>query len=175
MNSKIPPTLDHLYPNRWIKAGLFDGKQRTLTITDIFQEEFDSDKPEEGKQIKAILSFKETDRQLVLAKINAICIAGMFGRRCPDWIGKRVTFYATDKLMPLPTAKGEDKFCVRVWGSPDLAKDIDVTFAPPKRRPIVMRMVAVRGASTPAPAPAPAVEEDDDAPFSDVDVELGEE
>jgi hypothetical protein len=42
----------------------------------------------------------------------------------------------------MPTTKGDDRFCIRVYGSPDLTADLSVEFKVPKRKPILMTMKA---------------------------------
>lgn len=106
---------DQLYPNRFLKAGEFQGKDVTLKITGVMVEELESEK---GKKGKGIVSFERTPKQLVLNRTNGECIKLMFGRNTDDWIGKRVTFFPaqiTDSFTGQPT------LAIRVRGSPDLA------------------------------------------------------
>lgn len=103
---------DELFPNRFLKAGQFQGRDVTLTIAGIKLEELEGDK---GKETKAILSFEKTPKQLVLNKTNATCIKAMFGRQTDEWIGKRVTFFPKDEAF------GDTEMCIRVRGSPDIS------------------------------------------------------
>jgi len=121
-----------LYPGRFIKAGNLHGKPVTFTIKSIEREELQG---ERGMEPKIILHFKETPLALVLPKINAVCIKAMFGPHVPEWVGKRVTLYGTNKIMPLPTKKNEE--CIRIWGSPDISEPIRCEWSPPRRKPIV--------------------------------------
>jgi len=130
-------SFDDLYSGRFFKASSMRGNKVTLTIADVWTEELEG---ERGTDRKAILSFKGTDKQLVLPKVNGVCIKGMFGANVKEWIGKRVTFWPTDTIMPFPGARGDDRYCVRVFGSPDIDKPIPVEFRPPKRRAIKMTM-----------------------------------
>ena len=74
-----------------------------------------------------------------------------------DWIGKRVTFYPTAKLMPYPRSRGDNRppdECIRVFGSPELTSPLTVEFRPPRRKAIrmVLQPVATRRkAAEPAP------------------------
>jgi len=123
---KIPkPTVwDQLYAGRFLKAGELLGKRVTLTIRDTDLEELVGD---DGKpKAKAVVSFRETDKQLVLCKTNGICLKEMFGVQLADWVGKRVTIFPD-------TWNGEP--AIRVWGSPDLAADRDVQITLPRRKP----------------------------------------
>lgn len=140
---------DQLYPGRFLRAGQFLGKQRTLTIANVVHDELEGDK---GKEQKVIMTFQETKLALVLCKLNATCIVGMFGKSIPAWIGKRVTFYPTDQLMPMPTAKGDDRMCIRVFGSPDIASDTRVEFKPPRRKALYIDLKCTKRAPAPSSA-----------------------
>lgn len=121
---KKPSVYDELYPGRFIKAGELLGKKVTLTITDVDLERLQGD---DGKQqVKCIISFRETEKKLVACKTNGLCIKEMFGRELENWKGKRVTIFPD-------TWNGEP--CTRIWGSPDIEADLDVTVTLPRRRP----------------------------------------
>ena len=147
-----PQNFDDLYPGRFLKAGNFHGKRVTLTIEAVAIEVLEGEK---GKQDKAIVTFRETPRQLVLCKLNGTCIKGMFGSNVLNWKGKRVTFFPTDTIMPMPSKKGDDRICIRVWGSPDIAADLAVEFAPPRRKAFTIPMHAVKREGTPQPPAQP--------------------
>lgn len=123
---------DELYPGRFLKASLFKGKPVTYTITRFDREEIEGEK---GKQMKTTLYFAETEMAHVLPKINAVCLRAMFGDRVSEWVGKRVTFYGTTAIMPLPAKKNEP--CIRVMGSPDIDKQIRCEWKPPRRSVVV--------------------------------------
>lgn len=137
-----PVDWDELYPGRFIKAGEFKGKKPTLTITDVKVDELIGDK---GPQVKGVISFKETEKQWALNKTNGICLKEMFGRKVQEWVGRRVTLFAS-------TWDGEE--CIRVWGSPELADDREVTIALPRKRPFAMTMHKVVSGSPRAVPPA---------------------
>jgi hypothetical protein len=152
-----PVDYDQLYPGRFIKAGELLGKKVTLTITDVDMEDLMG---EDGKpKAKATVAFKETEKQLVMCKTNGLCLKGMFGKKLSDWIGKRVTLFP-DTWNNEPAT--------RVWGSPDIAQDIEVEVSLPRRRPFKKTMHAMgkangngtakSGAQAPAPDPAAWVE-----------------
>lgn len=128
---KIPkPTVyDQLYPGRFIKAAELLGKKVTLTIEDVDVEELvdDSGSP----KVKAVISFKETPKKLVACKTNGFCIREMFGKELANWVGKRVTLFED-------VWNGEP--ATRVWGSPDIEQDIEVTISLPRRRPFKKTM-----------------------------------
>lgn len=127
---------DELYPNRFLKAGELKGKRVTLTIKDVDTDALIGD---DGKEkIKGFLAFEKTPRQVVLNKTNGLCLRAMFGKKLSEWIGKRVIFYP-DKW------NGED--CIRIFGSPDLAEELDVEITLPRRKPFNMRMHKSEGES----------------------------
>lgn len=126
---KKPTVFDQLYPGRFLKAGELLGKKPSLTITEVDIEELQGD--DGAKKVKAIISFKETEKKLVACKTNGVCIKEMFGKELAGWIGKRVTIFED-------IWNGEP--CIRVWGSPDLAEEIEVTVSLPRRRPFKKTM-----------------------------------
>lgn len=146
-----PVDFDQLYPGRFLKAGELLGKKVTLTMTSIDVEELEG---EGGKKIKATITFKETEKQLVCCKTNGICIKAMFGKTLAAWVGKRITIFPDT---------WNDEPCIRIWGSPDIPQDQDVEIALPRRRPFkktMHRMVkagtAAAAAAAPVQAPPPA-------------------
>ena len=118
-----PVDWDELYPGRFLHAADLKGKKVTVRISDVNIEELIGDK---GPQVKGLLSFEGKDKQFALNKTNGILIKAMFGRKIADWMGKRITLFED-------TWDGEP--CLRVWGSPDIDKDITVTVALPRKRP----------------------------------------
>jgi len=128
-----PVDFDQLFPGRFLKAGLFKGKNVTLTVTAVDVEMLPSDKG--GDRVRGILSFAETAMQLVLNKTNGLCVRAMFGRLPQEWVGKRITF-----------SPEKDKFgrevvdAIRIVGSPDLTAAIDVEIRMPKKKPKQRRL-----------------------------------
>lgn len=143
---------DDLYPGRFLKAGNLGDKPVTLRIAKVDQEVLEGEK---GPEKKVTLSFANTERQLVLCKLNAHCLKAMFGAKVADWIGKRVTFFATDQIMPMPSRKGDDRYCIRVWGSPEIAQDFSFQWTPPRRKALTLTMHAVRRTETAPQATQP--------------------
>lgn len=132
-----PVDWDELYPGRFLKAGEFKGKRVTLTVARVKLHELIGDK---GPQIKGVIYFKETEKQLALNKTNGICLRAMFGRKVPEWVGHRVTLFPG-------TWDGDE--CIRVWGSPDIESDKEVQIALPRKRPFNMTMHAMRKTADP--------------------------
>ena len=121
---KKPTIFDNLYPGRFLKASELMGKKVTLTISDIDLEELQDDTG--AMKAKAIISFKESEKKLVACKTNGFCIKEMFGKELANWIGKRITIFE-DVWNGGP--------CIRLWGSPEIAEDLEVTITLPRRRP----------------------------------------
>lgn len=124
-----PVDWDELYPGKFLKAGEFQGKKVTLTIKDVDLEDLIDSEGKEKR--KGVVSFAETPKMLALNKTNGLCIREMFGRKIPEWIGKKVILFPS-------TWNGED--CIRVWGSPDLAAEKQIEVKLPRRKPIPMTM-----------------------------------
>lgn len=125
---KKPKNFDDLYPGRFLKAGNFDGKKATLTIKDYDRELLEG---EDGKKSKAIITFEETERQLVACKTNGLAMKAMFGDDLTKWVGKKVILFPS-------VWNGEP--CIRCWGSPDIKEEFDVEIKLPRRKPFTMRM-----------------------------------
>lgn len=123
-----PTSYDQLYPGRFIKAGELLGKKVTLTIADIELEDLEGD---DGKKTKCIISFKETQKKFVACKTNGLCVREMFGKELANWMGKRITLFED-------VWNGEP--CTRIWGSPDIEEEIEVTVSLPRRRPFKKTM-----------------------------------
>jgi hypothetical protein len=141
-----PTVFDQLYAGRFLKAGELLGKKVTLTMSSVDLEELQGD--DGAKKAKAIISFKETEKKLVACKTNGISIKAMFGPKLADWVGKRVTIFPD-------TWNGEG--CIRVWGSPDIAQDVEVEISLPRRRPFkkTMHKMGTKPVAT-SPSPPPA-------------------
>lgn len=123
-----PTMYDQLYPGRFIKAGELLGKKVTLTIADIELEDLQGD---DGTKTKCIISFNETPKKLVACKTNGLCIKEMFGKELAAWRGKRITLFED---------VWNDEPCTRIWGSPDIDEEFEVTVSLPRRRPFKKTM-----------------------------------
>lgn len=149
-----PVDWEELYPGRFLKAADLKGKRATVKISDVNLEELVGDK---GPQVKGLLSFEGKDRQFALNKTNGILIKAMFGRKVQDWIGKRITLHEE---------QWDGDPCLRVYGSPDIEKDVEVTVALPRKRPFNRTLHHVGG-----PAAVPAQQK----PIASADAEPPEE
>lgn len=121
----------------WLKAYLFpESGQMTLTVKDVRKMEVSFDGKD--KETHTVMSFQEIGAELTLAKINVIPIIKMLGNDVRSWIGKRITFYTTNQVMPHPLRKDEP--CIRVYGSPDIREEMICEWTPPKRRKLVQKL-----------------------------------
>lgn len=132
-----PVDFDELYPGRFMKAGELQGRKPTLKIISVKIDELEGDK---GKKIKGVITFERADpnapKDLALNKTNGVCLREMFGRQVQAWVGKRVTLFAV--TIESGTFKGKE--AIRIYGSPDIERDMEVTITMPRKRPILMTM-----------------------------------
>jgi hypothetical protein len=105
-----------LFPNRFLAAVEFSGKDVTLTIDSVGVEAI-------GDEKKALVHFKETQKQLVLNRTNAENIAACLGRDVEDWRGKQITFYPQKMADPFDENHPEI-VAIRVRGSPELSAPV---------------------------------------------------
>lgn len=120
---------DALFPGRFIKAGEMGDKPATLTIATVYLDHLEGEDGREKPQ--AVVSFSETKREWALNKTNAQCLVAMWGPQSDDWLGKRVTLVAERD----PSGLSDSGVCLRVKGSPDIAKPIKAQIKLPRRRP----------------------------------------
>lgn len=146
-----PVDWQELYPGRFLHAADLKGKKVTLRIASISLEELVGDK---GPQVKGLLAFEKTEKMLALNKTNGILIKAMFGPKLADWEGKRIILFE-DSWAGEP--------CIRVYGSPDIEKDLVVTVALPRKRPFerTMRKVSAPAAVSTQTPPASAAQRDE--------------
>ena len=94
---KIPEKKKHwrsLAGKEFLVAEEFGGRDVTLTISEVVQEELQN---ERGKEKKLVLKFKETDRKIACNVTNAKAITEVVGSGfISDWIGQKITFYAVN-------------------------------------------------------------------------------
>jgi hypothetical protein len=128
------------FPGRFLSADHFKGQKVTLTVADVFTEGIDKTK----KRPQLIMKFKERPLELCLPKTNAYCIKMMFGYQLADWVGKKITFFPSTCRFGLATVD-----CIRVWGSPDIEKDMILSVPQGRQTPLSMTMHAIKVASHP--------------------------
>jgi hypothetical protein len=153
--------VDDMFPTAYMKAGELGGNKPTYTIKHIEARAFEGDK---GKQWKGIATFEEIEQQWTINKTNMLCIKAMFGEMVNNWYGKRITLFPT-----------KDRFgreivdCIRVWGSPDIERDVNLEVKFPKKKPQKWTMHKVTDQSQTRPAARPverSTQEDIGPPLS---------
>lgn len=175
-----PESYDELFPGRFLKAGLFKGKEVTLRIADVYQELMPDKKGtilnSEGERCKKQTIFgvetpqgRRLEQEVAINKTNAISCLLMFGKSVPGWVGRLVTF-----APRIVDAFGEEKEAIRIVGSPELTSNLeksarvgqsDKAFKL-KKTPMPPNVRVVEPAKAPAAA-VPKEEEPEQEPESD--------
>jgi hypothetical protein len=131
---------DEMLHGRYIKAGEFRGKPVTLTIAALEQEMMERDDGTE--QSKWIITFGEKRKtgeplQWVLNRTNIECLFAMWDDT-DDWIGKPLTLQPERDDSPI----NDTGMCIRVAGSPVLAKPVTAKIKLGRRkRPVERKLV----------------------------------
>ena len=156
-----------LFPGEYLAAKDLMGKGPVgFTIAKVVDRkiEVEPEKFQDGKKIpavtenKTVIIFKGCDQTMILGPLNGSVIRDMFdsGDSVKPWIGKRIWLYATDQIMPFGGARGRDRFCVRVYGSPDIAADMTVFYKAPRRTSAVkIELKCSRPTDTTSPPNSP--------------------
>jgi hypothetical protein len=162
-----------MFPSNYLAAvefgnRVFNGKIESVKIAKL--------ESEDGRQKdKGVVFFEGNEKGWVLCKTNAICLAAMFGDDTANWVGHSVTLFATPVKVGKKIEPG-----IRVKGSPDLEKTLEVEIKLPRRNAFTMVLQATgkpaakqngtgaapRAASRPTPA---ARTPEDDPPPPDTD------
>jgi hypothetical protein len=79
---------DDIYGSRFLAATDLKGAV-TATIERIEYEQFT--RPNQPTRTKAVAYFRNGKKGMVINKTNAATMASAFGKKFPDWVGKRVT------------------------------------------------------------------------------------
>lgn len=127
---KPPVVAADLNPGRFIKAESFNGKRCTYKIAAIPEME-ELEGKDSKKQVRGIVSFVGVELKWVLNTTNIVCLTAMFGKVLAGWVGKRVTLFE---------GQHDNAPAIRVWGSPDIAGEMEVLIALPRRRAYNMTM-----------------------------------
>ena len=143
-----PVDYDQLFPGRFLKAGLFKGRNVTLTIKDVDLEKLPRD--DGTDRVRGILSFKETEMQFPVNHTNGTCIKAMFGRKPLEWIGHRLTLSPEKDRMA-----GKIVDAIRVYGSPEIEASFDVEIRMPRKKPIMRTLHPTGTAAADDPGPGP--------------------
>jgi hypothetical protein len=135
-------TVDELFPSRWIKSSDIGSTAKIATISKI-----DFELVGQDQEKKAVVSFQNTTKRLILNKTNAQTLANLYGKEIMSWVGKRITLYCAE---------------VQYRGTPCLAVRIkEEVPGTPKAdtKPAAAAIVS------PPPPPPPPPRESDDLPF----------
>lgn len=84
--------LTDMFGGDFLKAADLKGKEVKLTISGIGMELLGAGDSGEQKK-KPVLSFKQTDKRLVLNKTNATILATSYGDDTDGWINQTITLY----------------------------------------------------------------------------------
>jgi hypothetical protein len=162
------PDFETLYPSRFTKGPTLE-RPLTIRIVSVRGELLEGD---DGEKSKAVMTYnaagpRDADGkptavrgEIVLAKTNALLIAAILGTRdFAAWAGHTVTIHYDPNVR-----FGKDKpGGIRVCGSPELTKTIEVKIKRPKRKNTEDYTLVPTGndgrprqaGAAPAPAPAP--------------------
>ena len=127
----------------YIDVSMLQGRRVTKTIVGGEAKPLES---LSGKvKTRWVLKLEGSEKQFPLNTTNTKCIIQMFGPETDDWQGKRITLYAASE------PKAETGQAIRIYGSPDLEKDITFTAKIGKKRQ-TFTLHAVRAAKSAARA-----------------------
>jgi len=80
--------MSEMYPSRFLKAEDFaEDERKTFTIKSVDLEELGQGK----KETKPVVSFRDSEKGLVLNKTNGAVVAEMYGDDTDEWTGKKIT------------------------------------------------------------------------------------
>lgn len=101
------PDYRSMFDRDYIGSWDLGGKDVTVTIAKVEAKELVSQGNRRSK--KPVVFFDGKEKGLALNKTNAKAVAGMYGTKTEDWVGKRVTLY------PTTTQFGHDTVdCIRI-------------------------------------------------------------
>ena len=96
--------LSQVYGGSLLKAADLQGQPRKVTVSGVSLQDF-PDQP-----TKIVLSFKNTDKELVLNKTNYGMLAASMGSESDNWVGRTI------ELRPEKTQyKGDIVDCIRTY------------------------------------------------------------
>lgn len=90
------------FPSKTLRADEMNDDM-TLTIKSVQVETVGQGKDSEEKPV---IYFRETDKGLVLNKVNANTISGIYGPETDGWIGQRITLFPTEVEFAGKQVKG---------------------------------------------------------------------
>lgn len=81
-------TKSQAFPSTLLKVEDLAGKPVTLTMDHVELQELQGDR---GKETKPILSFRKTDKKMVVNSTNWNTISSLYGEESDNWVGQRIT------------------------------------------------------------------------------------
>ena len=138
----VPETYQDCVDTRFMTAEELGDKKVTMRIAALYREELADD--EGGTKVKTTMEFARGDgsiirKRLVLNRTNLDCLRAMWGDTVAHWVGRLITVYQVPNCY-------RGKPGVRIWGSPDLESDLEVTITLPRKKPFKATMHRVERA-----------------------------
>ena len=123
------PHYDELYPGRFLKSATLL-EPRTIRIIGLRGEALEGD---DGTKAKGVLRYRDAqgEGEIVWCRTNAVLTEHALGTAdFGEWAGRLITiWYDPDVRFGSETVGG-----IRVYGSPELARDIEVGIKRPRRK-----------------------------------------
>jgi hypothetical protein len=88
-----PMKMSDIFPSKYVKAADLNGRTVTLVIKELRIEDMQNHANE--RERKPVLYFERATKGLVLNRTNAMTIASLYGDESDNWVGKRISIYAT--------------------------------------------------------------------------------
>lgn len=95
-----------MYPSEYLQACDLAGKEPSVTIEKVVMEEVPD--PQGKKKLKPVMHFAGAKKRFPLPKTCAKFVAERYGNDTEQWVGKKVTLFATTC-----TAFGNTVECIR--------------------------------------------------------------
>ena len=117
---------------------------------------YENGEPVMQKEEKRVMHFYETGAGLIINKCNKELLKKMFGLPTTNWKDKRIALYAAPECMAA-TRKSPAQPGLRVYGSPDIDKTLEVTtgLRPQPNRVWRLEKMEEPGKSAPPAQPKP--------------------
>lgn len=136
-----PTDWSELMNSRFLHAADLKGQYLTRKITKVVMEMMPDEKHPGQEKVVGSLVLEGERKIFGLNTTNLYCVKAMFGPKCVEWKGRRITLYPTKTKMPDPvTKKRVDVDCIRVAGSPDIEADVAFDLVLPRKKPVPMTM-----------------------------------
>jgi hypothetical protein len=87
-------TIDQLFPSKWLRSSDLGSTPRTATISRI-----DFELVGFEKEKRAVVSFQNSSKRLILNRTNAQTLANLYGPTVVSWVGKQITLFSAEVLF----------------------------------------------------------------------------